>query len=280
MRRLHRLCAGVAMGAGLLAAVAARAPGAFAATTTDPVLVTNPSPMIVLPLSDGGGTPAWPVSVRGHVGRVADVNIVLNGPTVPDLGHYHVALTSPSGRTVVLEDGECAGQGINLLVAGFTFDDEAGAGLGDASCSAGTYRTSSVSSDLQFYSTSSGGDLSAFDGENPNGTWLLQAYNTSVSGTWVALNSGFTLALALTPETTMTNRPARRTTSLHARFEFISSKASSTFVCRLDANLPHRCTSPFRTTVNPGRHTMRITAKDSDGNVDPTPATATWRVVR
>jgi hypothetical protein len=83
----------------------------------------------------------------------------------------------------------------------------------------------------------------------------------------------------LPPVTTLTAMPANPSNVTSPGFSFTSSKANSTFACRLDANAPARCTSPFAlSSVAPGQHLFVVTATDRAGNTDPTPATYGWLI--
>jgi hypothetical protein len=74
--------------------------------------------------------------------------------------------------------------------------------------------------------------------------------------------------------------PCGPITSTSATFNFISSKANSTFECSLDGAAFTSCTSPKAYTgVSVGDHTFRVRATDASGNTDPTPASAFWTVV-
>ena len=81
------------------------------------------------------------------------------------------------------------------------------------------------------------------------------------------------------PDTRITRHPASPTRHRTARFAFASTVAGATFRCRLDAHLPHRCTSPFTVKVRPGRHSFRVVAR-ANRATDPTPARHRWRVLR
>jgi hypothetical protein len=59
---------------------------------------------------------------------------------------------------------------------------------------------------------------------------------------------------------------------------FSSTEAGSTFECRLDAQAYEPCTSPRNYSAAPGTHTFQVRAIDPAGNVDPTPASATFTV--
>jgi outer membrane protein assembly factor BamB len=76
------------------------------------------------------------------------------------------------------------------------------------------------------------------------------------------------------PETTMTDRG-------YGRYELGSSEAGSTFECQLDDGAWTGCTSPAQVSyasVAPGPHTLRARAIDRAGNVDASPASATFDV--
>jgi hypothetical protein len=59
-----------------------------------------------------------------------------------------------------------------------------------------------------------------------------------------------------------------------------SANETATFRCSLDGAAPASCSSPFSATVKKGTHTFEVTATDSAGNADSTPATTTWKVKR
>lgn len=80
------------------------------------------------------------------------------------------------------------------------------------------------------------------------------------------------------PDTAITGAPSGTVTSTSASITF-SSEAGATFECALDAASFAACSSPANVTgLADGSHTFRVRAKDAAGNVDPTPATATWTV--
>jgi hypothetical protein len=80
------------------------------------------------------------------------------------------------------------------------------------------------------------------------------------------------------PNTRIVRGPARVTFERTAKFRFASSEAQSSFQCRLDKKKWHRCTSPNRPSVRPGKHVFKVRAIDRFGNVDPTPARFGWQV--
>ncbi len=83
------------------------------------------------------------------------------------------------------------------------------------------------------------------------------------------------------PETTITKKPKAKTESSKAKLKFSSSEPDSTFRCKVD-NKPERdCSSSLRLKrLKPGRHKVSVAAVDAAGNEDPTPSTATWKVLK
>ncbi|MDX9830513.1 MAG: hypothetical protein RBU35_09645 [Anaerolineae bacterium] len=85
----------------------------------------------------------------------------------------------------------------------------------------------------------------------------------------------------LAPDTTITDQPDDPSRSASASFSFTSTKAGSTFECRLDGSTFSACTSPWTYTgLNYGIHTFEVRAIDAVGNTDPTPASYTWTIQR
>ena len=81
------------------------------------------------------------------------------------------------------------------------------------------------------------------------------------------------------PNTTINSGPSGTVSSTSASFTFSSSEAGSTFECKLDSGAYASCTSPKNySNLSRGSHAFSVRAKDGAGNVDPTPATRTWKV--
>ena len=82
------------------------------------------------------------------------------------------------------------------------------------------------------------------------------------------------------PDTAITAGPPGKTRSKSASFEFSGSdaRAVGSFECRLDNGSFQPCTSPFQVKVKKGRHEIAVRAIDSAGNIDPSPATRSWKV--
>jgi hypothetical protein len=75
-------------------------------------------------------------------------------------------------------------------------------------------------------------------------------------------------------------RPKRRTTRRSAKFRF-SSEAGATFECKLDRKPFKPCASPKKVKrLRRRKHTFQARAIDAAGNVDLTPATWKFRVVK
>jgi Bacterial TSP3 repeat/Right handed beta helix region len=81
------------------------------------------------------------------------------------------------------------------------------------------------------------------------------------------------------PNTSISAGPGSSTTSTSATFSFSSSESGSTFQCSLDFGPASGCTSPKAySSVGLGPHTFSVTATDTAGNVDPSPARRSWTV--
>jgi hypothetical protein len=80
------------------------------------------------------------------------------------------------------------------------------------------------------------------------------------------------------PRTRIVSGPARVGYERLAKFRFASSEAQSSFRCKLDGKRWKNCRSPYRLTVRPGRHLLKVRAIDRFGNADATPARFGWRV--
>jgi hypothetical protein len=81
-------------------------------------------------------------------------------------------------------------------------------------------------------------------------------------------------------DTTITQKPKKKTRKGRATFRFEATVASTAFECSLDGRRWESCSSPTTYKVSRGRHRFRVRAVDmnGDGARDLTPATETWRV--
>jgi hypothetical protein len=81
------------------------------------------------------------------------------------------------------------------------------------------------------------------------------------------------------PETTLSSAPAGTTTAHEAAITFTASEQAA-FECSLDGSAWASCAAPASySALADGRHTFSVRATDVAGNVDPTPASATWTIV-
>ena len=80
------------------------------------------------------------------------------------------------------------------------------------------------------------------------------------------------------PETTITTQPPSKTKRSRAELDFSSSEPGSTFECSFDGDPFSGCLSPKLATVGKGKHVFQVRATDAAGNVDQSPAQATWTV--
>ena len=79
------------------------------------------------------------------------------------------------------------------------------------------------------------------------------------------------------PETILTTAPAGGIAkALVVPFAFGSSEAGSSFLCSMDGAAYAACSTPTSATVTSGAHTFRVVARDAAGNVDASPASATF----
>jgi hypothetical protein len=83
------------------------------------------------------------------------------------------------------------------------------------------------------------------------------------------------------PKTTITDAPAAKSTDRSPTFKFKSSEAGSTFQCKLDDASFKRCSSPKEySKQSRGKHTFKVRATDNADNTDPTPAKASFKIVK
>ncbi|HEX8702603.1 MAG TPA: Ig-like domain-containing protein, partial [Myxococcaceae bacterium] len=84
----------------------------------------------------------------------------------------------------------------------------------------------------------------------------------------------------LPPDTSIVTRPADETDKPDATFTFGSTESEVTYECSLDGAAFTACSaSATFEDLALGEHTLQVRARDAAGNVDPTPASATWTVV-
>ena len=109
------------------------------------------------------------------------------------------------------------------------------------------------------------------------------AHSVSVRATDAAGNTdaspatrSFTLDTSA-PNTTIDSAPPALSPGSSATASFSASESGATFECRLDGGAWAACTSPKTYTgLSLAQHTVDVRATDAAGNVDASPATATW----
>ncbi len=82
------------------------------------------------------------------------------------------------------------------------------------------------------------------------------------------------------PDTFIDEHPRKRIRSARAKFGFSSSEEHTVFECKIDAASFAPCASPTKYQLDRGKHRFKVRAKDREGNLDPTPATFRFRVLR
>jgi hypothetical protein len=83
------------------------------------------------------------------------------------------------------------------------------------------------------------------------------------------------------PDTTITDGPSSKTKKKSATIAFSGTDARvvASFQCKLDGGSFEPCAAPKTYSgLKKGAHTVAVRAVDAAGNVDPTPATRTWRI--
>lgn len=153
-------------------------------TSTTSTTTTEPEGLVI-PASGTEGTAfPYPSSrvVSGMVGNITKVvvNFIDLTHTYPD--DLRFLLVSPTGKKVVLMQ-DCGGDHTTPITnVDITFDDAAASSLPDASqIVTGTYKPTQYGVVVSFPSPAPGTPyqttLAAFNGDSPNGTWLLYAWD-------------------------------------------------------------------------------------------------------
>lgn len=131
-------------------------------------------------LSLGAATP-YPstITVSGQVGKVADVDVKLNGYTHSFPADADILLVEPTGRdaTIMSDAGDDDTAPANVS---FTIDDEASSPLPDFDpfTNGGRYKPTNYGATADAFpapapAPSGNVPLATFDGTNPNGAWRL-----------------------------------------------------------------------------------------------------------
>jgi subtilisin-like proprotein convertase family protein len=162
---------GAALVAGALAVALLAAAPAAADTYTQSANVTIPP---------SGNADPYPseLDVLDQSGLIADVDVTLGGPRHDDPDDLDVMLVSPSGTAVVLMSDACGNAG---LEGDLVFDQDAGEDVPDGNCPGGTFRPRDHAPG-ESWPAAPAGDLDAFAGESPEGTWQLYVSDDEAHG--------------------------------------------------------------------------------------------------
>jgi uncharacterized protein (TIGR03382 family) len=114
----------------------------------------------------------------------------------------------------------------------------------------------------------------------PLGTTPVTYTATDAAGNTASCTSTVSVLEFALPDTWIVSGPPRETQATDATFDFSASKPNVTYECSVDGKDFEDClaTSTF-SGLTEGEHTLEVRARDSSGNVDPTPASTLWTVV-
>ncbi len=83
------------------------------------------------------------------------------------------------------------------------------------------------------------------------------------------------------PQTTLRRKPPKRSRDRTPTFRFGADEAGARFECRIDKRPFRPCKSPYTAkSLSFGRHLFAVRARDASGDVDPSPASCAFRVLR
>jgi plastocyanin len=116
-----------------------------------------------------------------------------------------------------------------------------------------------------------------------SGSYTFKVRSTDLAGNQgSAASYAFTVDTSLSPpETSIVTKPPDPSGSTSADFTYSSTKAGSTFECKMDGEAFSPCpaTGKSYAGLTPGSHTFEVRAKDDKNNPDPTPASYSFSVV-
>ena len=148
-----------------------------------------------------GETTLFPSDIaiaNGATNIITDVNVTLKTGAHTWADDMEISLRSPSGTVVVLMQD--AG-GSDDIAGSLTFDDQAAGMIDDATgtfTGSGTYQPSVYSTATTTAPAPTGVGLSAFNGENANGTWSLFVFDDA-GGDTGAFSDGWNIELTVIP---------------------------------------------------------------------------------
>ena len=148
------------------------------ATVLLTVSKTNANTIKIPSSGNSGPASVFPstISVSGVTDTVSKVTVTLRGMTHTSPDDMDVLLVGPAGQKLLLMSD--AGGGGNINNVTLTFDDSAASALPDSGqITSGTWQPANYGSGDTFSSPAPGAPyeatLSIFNGQNPNGDWLL-----------------------------------------------------------------------------------------------------------
>jgi hypothetical protein len=223
----------------------------------------------------------------GHTFQVRATDAAANTDTSPGVRSWTVDLTPPTVSAVSPLD-QATGVSTSTVVTA-TFSEAMSAPTVSATTftlvasQTGTAVSASVSYDpgtmtatLTPASLVTGTSYTARIVGGAAGVKDLAGNPLSVDRTWSFTTSVVDVA---PPETSIDQAPSGTVGSSSASLSFSSSEPDSTFECSLDGAAFGACASPQGYTgLAEGAHTFRVRATDAAGNVDSTPASASWTV--
>ena len=117
-------------------------------------------------------------------------------------------------------------------------------------------------------------------GELADGAYTFRARAIDAAGNVDSTPASFDFIVdATAPDTSIPVAEPALTSDRTAEFEFASDESPVSFECSVDGSAFVLCNQEFTTSeLADGPHTIAVRAIDAAGNVDPTPATATWTV--
>ena len=114
------------------------------------------------------------------------------------------------------------------------------------------------------------------------GAHTFRAQGTDAAGNSAVATRGFTVQLSppVSPDTTITKGPKKKTTKRRPKFKFTSSQAGSTFQCKVDKGQFASCASPFKPPkLRLGKHVLKVKAIGPTGVADSAPAVRKFKVI-
>ncbi|ADO70145.1 adventurous gliding motility protein AgmC [Stigmatella aurantiaca] len=114
----------------------------------------------------------------------------------------------------------------------------------------------------------------------PDGPYTVTATASDLAGNVSGPSAPVSFVVdTAAPDTTIVSGPSGDTFEPDASFKFSSNEPNVTYECSLDNAAFAPCSeAPTFPGLAEGPHTLQVRARDQAGNVDPTPASASWNV--